>query len=287
MKQKRNKLMKLVGWIFFLFALAFFCLQMGYLFVHSRYQVEYIDNRLFYIINIFCVLCLIVAIFILLTLTKKIRIALSSVALLFIIVNTWLLIKSNQQIKNITSISPDWVQVFSIKEDVASGEAMYYRSYYGILGRAKERLSFYPQEEVKLEWLANDIAAVTYKAEDQTLQQFIATYGDRGSGRSYYYVGAEMHGSWQADDSKVISDTEGISIIENGKTEWFPWDNIVQFGTLAVVLMKNSEAAWTIALDENFEVHSEALVPTTGNIILYKATMEQTDPIVLRCEDEY
>ncbi|WP_164670158.1 hypothetical protein [Virgibacillus doumboii] len=281
MNQNRNKLLKIIGWILLLSAITFFCLQMGYLFAAARYQVEYIDNQIFYVVNMLCIICLLIALLLLLTLTKKLKFIVSGVGVVFIIVNAVLLLNSNQHIKNITSISPDWNQVLSIKMNVESGVAVYYRSYYGILARPKEKLPYEAEGNFKVEWLADDIAAVTYKAENNTMQQFIATYGDRGSGRSYYYVGAEIHGQWQAGDTKVVSDTEGISVTVNGKTDTFGWDNIKQFGTLAVVLKKNDEAVWTIGLNENFEVHSDPAEPTVGNITLYKATMEDNQPITL------
>lgn len=203
----------------------------------------------------------------------------------FIIVNAVMLVGSNQEIKNITSVSPDFKHVLSIKENTEIGEAVYYRSYYGFLARPKERLPYETDGNFKVDWLANDVAAVTYKAADNTIQQYIGTYGDRGSGRSYYYVGAEIHGIWQGETLEVVSDTEGISVTENGKTELFDWDNIHQFGTLAVILKKNNEAIWTISLNENFEVHSAASEPTVGSISLYKATMEKNQPITLHYKD--
>lgn len=285
MRQNRGKWIKIIGWILFLFATGFFCLQMGYLVVHARFQVEYIDNRLFYIINIFCVICLTLAILLLLRLTKNFKLIGASIVVVFIIVNAVTLVGSNQEIKNITSVSPDFKHVLSIKENTEIGEAVYYRSYYGFLARPKERLPYETDGDFKVDWLANDVAAVTYKAADNTIQQYIGTYGDRGSGRSYYYVGAEIHGIWQGETLEVVSDTEGISVTENGKTELFDWDNIHQFGTLAVILKKNNEAIWTISLNENFEVHSAASEPTVGSISLYKATMEKNQPITLHYKD--
>ncbi|WP_079529307.1 hypothetical protein [Halobacillus hunanensis] len=281
MEQNKDKLIKISGWTLFIFAIGFFCLQAGYLLAHERFQVEYIDNRLFYIFNILCVICLFLAILLLLRLMKRLLLIVASVLGLFVIVQAVLLVDSNQVIKNITSISPDFEHVFSIKENVESGEAIYYRSYYGILARPKETLPNEIGGEYKVEWLADDIAAFTYKADDNTVQQFIGTYGDRGSGRSYYYVGPEIHGIWEGNNIEVISNTDGIFVTENGKTESFGWDNIVQFGTLAVVLKKNNEAVWTISLDENFEVHSDASEQTVGNISLYKATMEMNQSTTL------
>lgn len=281
MKQNRKRLNKPAGWILFICALGLFCVQIGYLFVNAKYQAEYIDDRLFYIINIACALCLALAIWFLLEINKAVKLVTLCVIILFIISSGGLLVKSNQEVNHITSLSPDWKHVLSIKENVESGDAIYYRSYYGILARPKERLHNQIDGEVKVEWLANDIAVLTYKIENQTVQQFIATYGDRGGGLAYYYVGAEIHGRWQFDDIEVESNTEGITVTENGTTDSFQWDDIVQFGTLAVVLMKNNEAAWTLSLNEDFDVHSAANTAPTGTISLYKATLEKNKPYTL------
>src|SRR5699024_6724787 len=85
----------------------------------------------------------------------------------------------NQKIKNITSVSPDLKHVLSIKENIETGNAIYYISYYGILARPKEKLPYETIGDFKVEWLAHDVAAVTYKTVDNTIQQYIGTYGDR------------------------------------------------------------------------------------------------------------
>ena len=281
---QNNKWVKVIGWSLFLIATGFFCLQVGYLFLHARFQVEYIDNRLFYIINILSLILLFLAIILLLKTSKRFKLISSGLVVLFVIAHIFLLVDSNNKIKNITSISPDFKHVFSIKENVGTGEAVYYRSYYGIFGRPKETLSYKMVGEYKIEWLAKDIAAFSYQSNENTIQQFIGTYGDRKNGLSYYYVGAEIHGTWQGDNVEVVSSPKGISVSENNHATLFEWENIKQFGTLAVVLMKNNEAIWTISLNENSMVYSDASKPTTGNIRLYKATME-SEPITLQYVD--
>lgn len=281
MKQNRDKLTKIIGWILFLIVVGLFCLQMGYILLHSRFQVEFIDNRLFYIINILIVFLLFLAILLLFTVAKGFKLIGTGFVAIFIILNVSFLINSNNEVNNVTSISPNFKHVLGIKENVARREAIFYRSYFGVLARPKEKLPYVTKGEFKVEWLAKDIAAVTYKAANNTTQQFIGTYGDRGGGRSYYYVGAEIHGKWRGRNIEVISNQEGVSITKDNKTELFLWKNIEQFGTLAVVLMKNNEAAWTISLNENFKVDSDAAEPTVGNITLYKATMKKNQPIKL------
>lgn len=285
MKKNEGKMTKIIGWILFALAIASFGLQLGYLFIHAKFQVEYIDNRLFYMINMICAVCMFLAIWLLLRMTKRSKLIMMVIGSAFIVIHLVLLVSSNQEVKNLTSISPDWNHVLSIKENVETGDAVYYRSYYGILARPKEKLPYKTMGEYKIEWLAEDVVAVTYKAKDHTIQQFIGTYGDRGSGKSYYNVGAEIHGMWQGNNIEVLSDTNGISVTANGVTELFEWGDIQQFGTLAVVLKRNNEAVWTISLNENFEVLSHASELNAGNIRIYKATMEENEPITLHDKD--
>lgn len=281
----RAKWIRIVGWTLFLIAIGFFCLQMGFLFLHVRYQVEYIDNRIFYMINILLVACLAVALLVLLKLKNSHQVIIASIGVIFYLTNIVLLENSNQQIRNITSISPSLSKIFSVKENVQSGEAIYYRPYYGILARPKEVLENKINGNDKVKWLAKDVAVLTYKDKNGDIQQFVGTYGDRKGGLSYYYVGAEIHGVWQGDNVTVTSGPDGINVTVGNESELFSWENLEQFGTLAIVLKRDNEAAWTIALKENFEVHSDASKPTVGNISLYKAIMEENQPVILNYID--
>lgn len=256
-------------------------MQMAFLYISAKFQVEYIDNRLFYLINMMLAICLLLSIYLLLRRSKKLKVTYSYILITFIISQIIMLIISEQKISNMMSISPDFKHVFSIKENVETGESLYYRSYYGILAKPKEKLPYHTVGNFKVEWIEKDIVAITYKAAEETIQQYIGTYGDRGDGVSYYYVGAEIHGVWSGQNMEVVSNTEGISITEKGHKELFTWENIEQFGTLAIVLKRDNQAIWTIGLHANFEVQSNSKKPVIGNISLYKATMSKIDPVRL------
>lgn len=287
MKQNKDKRwQKIIGAILLLIGIGFFCLQIGYLFIRSSHQIDYIDHRLFYIINIACLIFLLAAVFLLLSTTRMFKLISSGIVVLFLVTQFMMLSHSNAMIKSVTSLSPDWKNVLSIKENLQTDEVVYYRSYFGIIGRPQEKLASPVKEDFKVEWLADDVAAVTYQTTDNAIQQFIATYGDRGGGTSYYYVGAEIHGTWQGEKVQLVSDQDGISITADGVTEQFEWDDIHQFGTLAVVLEKNNEAAWTISLDENFEVNNNMPEQQNGNITLYQAAMDDNEPVKLEKQHE-
>ncbi|MFS0865503.1 hypothetical protein [Fredinandcohnia sp. 179-A 10B2 NHS] len=276
-----NNKTKVSGYMFLLVALALFFLQLGYFFLRGRYQIEYSDSRLFYVLNICIMVLLTFGLFLLLNIRRKWKIVISSFVILFSVLSIILLLMQNNQLTNVVSISPNHKHLLVIKENKLTGEAVYYRTYFRIFARPKESLPYPTTSNFKVEWLANDVAAVTYQSKDHTLHQFIGTYGDRGIGNSYYYVGSSLHGEWKGKNTNLVANTEGITIEKNGKSESYGWENIVQFGTLAVVLVDHNEAKWTVSLNEDMVVDHNNYEPPTGHITLYKATMDETGPIIL------
>ncbi|RFB18844.1 hypothetical protein DZB84_00890 [Bacillus sp. HNG] len=273
-----NNHKKTIGSFFFVIAIGFFLLQIGYLYLHSKFLIEYSDNRLFYVINIFVGILLSLSFWMVLNIKKKVRILYSFVFLLFIIFNVIMLFK--HPITQIISVSPDFEHIFIVKEN--REEAHYYRTYYGIFARQKENLPYQMNGEYKIDWLAPDVAAMTYKAKDNSIHQYIGTYGDRGRGGSYYYVGSAIHGEWKGTNSKIWTGTDGISIEHSGNTETFSWDHVIQFGTIAVVLVENKEAKWTIALNDDFKIDPSTGIGVSGTISLYKASMGDIELITLQ-----
>src|SRR5690625_3007905 len=205
MNKQSNEWIRVMGWLLFMFAIIFFCLQMGYLYANKRFQVEYIDDRIFYLINIMSVACLVLAVIILLELTKKWKTIWISIATIFVMVNGFLLVVNNLALKNVIDISPNYKHVLSLKTNVSTGETTYYRNYYGILARPKEILPYEVVGDFKVKWLVDDIGAVTYESTDNNIHQFIASYGDRGDGGSYYQVAPHIRGQWQGENVEVIS----------------------------------------------------------------------------------
>ncbi|MBT2757935.1 hypothetical protein J7E71_18845 [Mesobacillus foraminis] len=274
---------KIGGYLFFLIAIGLFCLQMIYFFIHSRFIVEYVDNRIFYFLNILIIVSIVLSNFLLLKISKKWKMIVGSITVILLLLHVGLAINNSYKTKHVLSISPDLKHVLVIKENRETAVATHYRSYYGIFARPKESLPYKTNGHFKVKWLEKDIAAVTYKAANNTIHQFIGTYGYRDGGYSYSYVGPSIHGEWKADNIKVISASEGITVYSNGIAESYDWDQVVQFGTIAVVLMgRNNEAEWTIALNESFKSNSNESIPPSGEITIYKATMDINEPVMLQ-----
>jgi hypothetical protein len=276
---KQNK--KIGGWLFFLIAIGLFCLQMGYFILRSKYYVEYTDNRIFYVITILIVIFMGFSIVLFFVVSKKWRIIILSCVVVVVLLQMGMLINHSNKTKHIVSISPDLKHVLVIKENRELGIATYYRTYYGIFAIPKESLPYKTSGEFKVKWLEKDIAAVTYNTANRKIHQYIGTYGDRNGGSSYSYVGPSIHGKWEGNNVRVISTSEGITIENNGEMESYKWDNIVQFGTIAVVLTENNGADWTIALNENFKSNANEPIPPSGEITIYKATMGKAEPVTL------
>ncbi|SHN27113.1 hypothetical protein [Gracilibacillus kekensis] len=276
-----KKWVKIIGILIFLIAVAIFCLQLGSFIAQPLYQAEYIDNRLFYLFNIIIVLSLGISMLLLLSLNKRRITIIVTIGIIMTAINVYLMYESNQGIKNITSVSPSGEEVFAIKSNTYTGEATYYRSYFRILGRPHKELSQVIEKGGPINWLTDDIAVFTYLDKNQHIQQFVGTYGDRQDGRSYYYVGSQIRGNWQGENTRVIANSDGITIMQQGNDHFFDWDHVQQYGTLAIVLSENDQAKWTIALGADFSFDDHTPEPPTGEIILYKAKLKNTEAIAL------
>src|SRR5690625_2402759 len=216
-----KKSISIWGALLLLCALGSFSFQMGFLFLQENFQVEYIDNRIFYIVNMVCVLCLGVAIYLLLSLTDKWKWLIGSLFASLLVVNGVLLVGSNQMVKHTISLAPDYKHILSIKQNLDDNEAQYYRSYYGILARPKEKLADEPAGELTVDWLEDDVAVVTYQTANETMQQFIGTYGDRGDGGSYYEGGSVIRGEWEGENVEVGTELEGVRDSDHAQQELF------------------------------------------------------------------
>lgn len=277
MKKRKS----LLGSFYALLAIALFIGQMGFILLRVTLYIEYIDDRLFYIINIACSIFIWAALVLLFTFTKQQKQLLTSLLVVFILIHGVLTIQSPSKVTNIRSASPDGEHVLVLKHHIDTNEVIYYRPLYHVFARPMVRLTNVANEELSITWLATDVAVLTYEEPSGRLQQFVATYGYRGT-TSYYYVGPEIQGAWEGDSAFVRSDTEGITVDHEGTSTLFTWEQIEQFGTLAIVLKEDNEAKWTISLNENFERLASASELNPGDITLYQARKGESDPIVLQ-----
>lgn len=287
--KKRIKLIKNgVKITFTILFIISFIIQSVYLFVMKIKGYEYIVDSIFYFLNEI----LIISIFMMLIdCFKKKNITKIIICIIFIvltIINIIFMYNNTFNTKYKISFSRDFSNQIVLKQNKDTGEVTYYRDFKFILfTKAKESFSNEAIGEIKMKWLTNDICSITYKNNNEMLEEFVATFGDRGNGKSYYYVYNSLLGEWQVFTqygvpTKLIANSKGITIIKDKETDFFEYSECKQFGTIALVLYKNQVPKYVIALNEDCKI-TNTYIEKDGTITLYEISMKKTKPEKLNC----
>ena len=87
--------------------------------------------------------------------------------------------------REIVDLAPDFSNTMCLKID-ENGRAVFYRQRGLLFGAQSDVFPFTVKDDVKVQWLENDVCALTYESpEDDQVHQFVATYGDRNEAVSY------------------------------------------------------------------------------------------------------
>ena len=267
-------------------------LQISYLLLLKPYYYQYASDILFYIINEIIIVTLGLIFLILVNIKKNFvkNVVICVLLIILTIINVAFMINNGFENKWIIEFSKDFSSELVLKRNKKTGEITYYKNTKGLFVKDEEILSN-EVEEIKTQWLTNDICSITYKDKKGNLQEFVATYGDRGNGRSYYYVINSIMGEWQefsqyGDENKVIVDSKGITIVKDGKEELFSYEESKQYGTIAVVLYKNNNPCYVIALNEDCKLDEQTnIVKKGGTITLLEISMDITKTRGLECTE--
>lgn len=171
----------------------------------------------------------------------------------------------------ILALQRDWEN--GIVTDLHSGTQF----PYPVVGRMKEQ------------WLTGDCCAVTYQTIDGSTHVYLATYGDRGDGLSYYYVENALYGTWRENQSLTdpgyqlshTGETGGVQVTPGDRYGW-TYRNNVQFGTLGLALCdEDGLPQWVVVLGKNYAFDENDLPAAGSNIVLCPVSMEATTPITL------
>lgn len=148
---------------------------------------------------------------------------------------------------------------------------------------------------MKKQWMTGDCCAITYQTTDGSTHVFLATYGDRGSGLSYYYVAPLLTGTWRqyedalnpgitlrsptgSADIQVLGSSAGS---DYGQT----YRQTVQFGTLGVALCDDDGLPhWTVVLGRDYDA-SDGVDPY-GSLIVCPVSMDATEAVTLHYYSE-
>ena len=188
----------------------------------------------------------------------------------------------------ILSLSPDLSHLMCLKVD-ENGRAVFYRQRGLLFAAQADVFPFTVQDRVKIQWLEDDVCALTYESpDDGNTHQYAATYGDRGSGFSYYYVFHSVQGTWRAEGNYgeyVLEAADGpeagITVRTPEGTETFPVDECVQYGTLALVFPAD-DPRWTLVLNRDCVLgEGGSGLEEGGTLTLCRVSMDRTAPLIM------
>ena len=195
----------------------------------------------------------------------------------------WQLQQAVQQRPTTISFSADGRHQVVIKQDKTTGKTVLCRSRYGLYRREKDTFPYTVEGPMKLQWLAEDVCAITYQTLDRSVHQMIATFGDRGDPISYHNMASAIQGEWSLMETnaagwKIVADRTGIHLENGTLQEDYAYDDAVPFGTLALALCRDGLPQWTLVLSEEGTLNEQDLF-IDGSLILCPVAMKPTAPL--------
>ena len=280
---KRGRL--ITGSVTGILALAVFALQMFYLIVGRTQHFEYIIDSLFYVVNGFIIVMAAASLGMLVR-KKWIRnIGLAAGGILFLINLVYGLHSGGGQ-SSVISVSPDLKHMAVMKYEEEAGRVTTYLNQRLCFAKVSDQFPYTADRDMKLQWLADDVCAVTYTSpDDGNVHQYVLTYGDRGNGITSDYVYTVITGKWDGIGKNLAGweierGIDGITIRTASQTEeTYTFDECVQFGTLAVALCRNGLPQWTLVLDESCVIGKNNFLEEGGTITLCRVTMDKSAPM--------
>lgn len=263
------------------------CMQAAYLYVRRRTQFEYIIDWLPYLFLGIAVFLAAFAVCVLVR-NRMVRILCGAVTGTVLIVLLAFGIYTGAEPnarKSVVGISPDG-HMMVLKYEKSTGRVTTYQNQILWFARMSDIFPYTAEEDMKLQWLADDACAVTYQSpDDGQTHQYVMTYGDRGNGIYTYYVYNVIQGGWSVEGKNTAgwelkTGPEGITVVSpSGGEQTYEADDCVQFGTLAIALCKNGLPQWTLVLTDDCVVGDDTDMVESGTVALCKVTMEKSAPV--------
>lgn len=273
--------------VLFLPLLLTVCMHAAYFYVRRRSPIEYIIDWLPYMFFGGSVLLAGLGLFLLLRNKRQRLFCLAvsgGICILFFVAGIYTSVQPNAR-KNVLSISPDG-HMMVLKYEKSTGKVTTYQNQVLWFARMSDTFPYTAQEDMKLQWLADDACAVTYQSpDDGQVHQYVMTYGDRGNGITTYYVYNVIQGGWSVEGKNTAgwglrTGPEGITVVSPSEGEQtYQADDCVQFGTLAIALCENGLPQWTLVLTDDCVVGDDTDMVESGTVALCRVTMEKSAPV--------
>lgn len=161
------------------------------------------------------------------------------------------------------------------------------RTYYKLLKRPRQELKGQGAQQVKYQWLEEDVCAFTYLDEEGRISQYIETMGDRGDGISYLDPLAAMEGTWGTENGTTVTLERGeIVVTVSGETQTYQSEDCERFGTLALTLCEKGIPRWSMSMNRDCQLNSDDRIAQGGTLTLCSVSMEETEPETLAARDK-
>ncbi len=286
-KRKLIKIVKILSIIIFVLMLL---LQLGYLCIMKPNGYEYINDLIFYIVNELIMITGVAFLILQLKKLKTIKIVAVIIAVILSIINLAFMINNGMNIRTILSFSNDFSNELVLKQNKENGETRLYKYAKLILfAKPDERFEYSVSEDIKHQWLTNDICNITYTDRDDNLRNYVATYGSRKGTDSYYYVFNALLGRWQTQadsvgNTNLTVDSKGIKVTRSDTAEQFEFSDCKQYGVTALVLYKENIPKYVIALNDDCEIDDDTTyIKNGGTITFCDISMKKTIKETLYC----
>lgn len=267
-------------------AVQLMCIELGYRMVLKRFGFEYafdaLEGTFLVLIVLFLVLVIVIN---KINLNKK-NILITTLFSLGIVVGTYLINDLLTTNKTIWSISPNLSSQLLLKQNQETGKIQDYHYTFLCFGKKTNEMSANKDLDIETKWITGDCNYVSYYGINNENKSYVATYGDRGNGISYYNVVGSMRGDWQtynkSDKSYHVSVDNGlITVRDNDHETAFSMQEVQQNGTIAITLTKDSKAQYIIVLNEDCTLDENYLINKNGHITII-STIDKI-PVELFC----
>jgi transcriptional regulator with XRE-family HTH domain len=262
------------------------CLELGYQVVLKRIGFEYIFDALeVTFVMSMIVLAILIVLICKIKLNRK-NIMISFISGLILIIGTFIIGNTLTNDQTIYSLSPRFTSQLVLKQNKETGKLQDYHYTFLCFGKKSNEMSANKDLDIDTKWLTGDCNLVTYRDNDGQEKTYVATYGERGNGISYYNVIGSMYGNWQTfnrGDKNYTIDVENGSIIIHDQEQEivFAPQEIEQNGTIAITLYKGSKAQYVIVLNEDCTLDENYLIQKNGHITI--VSLDDKTPVELFC----
>ena len=96
------------------------------------------------------------------------------------------------------SISPDG-HMMVLKYEKSTGRVTTYQNQILWFARMSDTFPYTAEEDMKLQWLADDACAVTYQSDDGQTHQYVMTYETGGTGYILIMCTMLSRGGWSTE----------------------------------------------------------------------------------------